>query len=1011
MFASHHPEAGQIIKKSANPAHDNFFRIRRSWFLYGKNRAPVFTGIKNLIYPMGCASGFLKKLFPGGSSGYAPAALKRIIPFLVGVAALLAGGLRLTAADSLFNVDVWGTADGLPQSSVIALTQTREGYLWLGTLNGLVRFDGNTFTRFTVNNTPALPDNRVVFLYEDSQTNLWVGTDTAGLCVIRNGVIQNFPDAANGDPVVGAFEDDLGKVWFGTKSGRILAASGGRLDPHPTMFPKSLFFLIAHLLVPGKDGVSWLLQNGRVARWRGEKLEKDFGAAPWGNTPVSAATTDVDGNLIVGALNAGIFWLDREGRWQTIPAAHAVLALAWDHEGNLWAGTDGGGLERIRKNLFQAPAAIHPWVAQSLAEEATGGLWVAFNGGGLSHWLTNTVTDYGIGAGGNAWTVLVDQHGQIWAGTRGEGLFRFMAYYFQPMLPAARVGKNIFVLYQTRAGQVWVGGENGLACVDGENWKFFSARDGLPAKPVRALAEDKAGDLWIGTEGGGLCRLHAGKISLVAAPVTDISSLLVDADDVLWVGTSGHGLARFGHGWTRYSTRDGLSTDNIGYLVADPAGNLWIGSYEGISRADKASLNAVAAGTAKIISCRTLLTRECAIGAQPAAIRAPDGRLWFPTTEGLVSVDPAAVHPNPHPPPVIIESVQVDGVELKTDLLGSAWDAEIHLTPDNEQLEIHFAGLNLSAPKGLQSGARFQYKLAGRDKNWTDLGGERVVHIPRLAPGNYVFQVKASNEDGYWNDTGAAIRIQVAPPYWRKPAFLVSAALVGLAGLAGVIYLISTAKLKRQLRAARQKELIERERARIARDLHDQVGANLTQVALLGEMAEADKELPAEVEQHAQQISATARETTRSLDEIVWSLNSANDTLESLANYACKYAQDYFALAGVHFRPELPVLPPTPIPPEVRHHVFLAFKEAVNNVVKHAQAGEARVKLELLPGKFLLVVSDNGRGVGDLAGKQLRNGLKNMRKRLAEIHGDCVIAPNAGGGTVVTFTVPLKFKG
>ena len=182
-------------------------------------------------------------------------------------------------------------------------------------------------------------------------------------------------------------------------------------------------------------------------------------------------------------------------------------------------------------------------------------------------------------------------------------------------------------------------------------------------------------------------------------------------------------------------------------------------------------------------------------------------------------------------------------------------------------------------------------------------------------------------------------------------------------------------------------------------------------MTLLGEMAEADKELPGEVELHAQQICATARETTRSLDEIVWAVNPSNDTLEGLANYAGKYAQDYFALAGVSYRAELPPqLPPTPILPEVRHNVFLAFKEAVNNVVKHAQATEARVKLQLEPGKFILSVEDNGRGLGDISGKTLRNGLKNMSRRLADVRGEFEIAPGAGGGTVVRFVVPLAPK-
>jgi signal transduction histidine kinase len=284
-----------------------------------------------------------------------------------------------------------------------------------------------------------------------------------------------------------------------------------------------------------------------------------------------------------------------------------------------------------------------------------------------------------------------------------------------------------------------------------------------------------------------------------------------------------------------------------------------------------------------------------------------------------------------------------------------------------------------------------------------------VAHFSKLTPGNYVFRVTACNEDGFWNDTGATIAVTVEPPFWRTPSFLAAAAVVFLGTLAGIIYLVSTAKLKRQLRVAQQKEMIEHERARIARDLHDQLGANLTQVTLLGEMAEADKDLPVEVEQHAQQICATARETTRSLDEIVWAVNPSNDTLASLATYACKYAQDYFALADVSYRAELPTqIPPTPILPEVRHNVFLAFKEAVNNVVKHAHATEARVKLELAADKFILSVTDNGRGLGDLSAKQLRNGLKNMRRRLADVRGEFEIVPGETGGTVVKLTVPVK---
>ncbi len=929
----------------------------------------------------------------------------------------MAGG-RTSAAESPYNVDVWGTADGLPQSSVIALAQTQDGYLWLGTLNGLVRFDGKSFTCFNVNNTPGLPDNRVVFLFEDRQRRLWVGTETAGLCAVKDGVVQNFPDTRTVGPITCALEDAGGSVWFSARSGRFLCWQNGKLDLQPTIFPAQLFYRAAHVVVSGQGDGSWHLQNGRVEKWRGSKLEKDFGAAPWGMAPVAAAVEDAAGNLVVGTQGAGLFWFQPDGSCSHLTkddglSHNFVLSLSLDREGNLWAGTDGGGLNRLKRKVFFAPAGLPGEVAQSVSLDAAGGLWATFNTRGLAHWQTNAAIGYGIGVSSNAWSVLVDRQQQVWAGTRGEGLFRFAVGNFQPVVAAQKIGREIFVLFEDRAGNLWAGGTDGLGRFDGVSWHFYTGREGLPASAIRAVAEDAAGNIFVGSERDGLFQLRAGKFSPVASPVSDVSCLLVGGDGALWVGTSGHGLAwRQNGAWKISSTvHGGLASDSIGYLIDDADGNLWIGSYEGLLRVDKKSLAAFAAGTVPVISCRTFLTRECSAGAQPAASRAADGKLFFPTIAGVATVDPANLPPNTNPPPVVIESVLVDGRERKTNALTGAWNGVVALWPENEQLNIAFASLNFSAPKNNSAGVRFKYRLEGRDKNWTDIGVERVAHFNKLPPGKFVFRVIACNEDGVWNETGATLAINVAPPFWREPWFIVVGILFFVGVLVGVIYLISTAKLKRQLRAARQKELIEQERARIARDLHDQLGANLTQVTLLGEMAEADKNLPDEVEQHAQQICTTARETTRSLDEIVWSLNSANDTLEGLANYAGKYAEDYFALAGVRFRPELPAhLPPTPIPPEVRHHVFLAFKEAVNNVVKHAHATEARVKLQVDADKFILSVTDNGRGLGDLAEKQLRNGMKNMRRRLADVGGEFEIAAGANGGTVVKLTVPLVAK-
>ena len=912
------------------------------------------------------------------------------------------------------------------------MAQTQDGYLWLGTLNGLARFDGNSFTFFNVNNTRGLPSDRIVFLFKDSRNTLWIGTDNVGLCAIQNGAVTNFNITSAGGNIVYAYEDEAGGVWFCAATGRIFHWKDGELDsiipvsPEMQDLKKNFLRRAHHVVVPGAAGEFWHLENNHVEQWGHGQLVKDFGAFPWPSEPVSgafsdpydanvtAACEDGEGNLIVGTRD-GIYWFDAAGGCQHIATDEGlshrfVLSLCFDREGNLWAGTDGGGLNRVKKNYFTLPAGFRGNTAKSIAEDARAGFWATFNAGGLTYVLTNASHDFWIGSKNNAWSVLVDDRQQVWAGTYDEGLFRFASGNFHSVAATSKIGPHIYALFQGHDGKLWVGGQNGLGGYDGQNWKFYTTADGLPPAAVRAIAESTNGDLWIGTEGGGLFWLNNGKIFPTNAPVKDISCLLVDHSGVLWVGTSGHGLARFAQGhWTPFAASDGLAGDDIGYLIEDDLGNLWIGCYEGLTRVGEAALAEAAADKDKKISCRVFLSRECSAGAQPAACRAHDGQLWFPTIQGLVSVNPEELKPDTNPPPVIIESVLVDGNSQKDNPLNSVWSEAVTLTPKNEQLEIHFTALDFSAPKRAQTAVRFKYQLEAHDKKFTDLGGERVAHFNKLPPGDYYFHVIACNEDGFWNTIGARLEIIVLPPFWRKPWFVAASILIFIGVLAGIIYLISTAKLKRELRALHQKELIERERARIARDLHDQLGANLTQVTLLGEMAEADKELPDEVELHARQICVAARETTRALDEIVWAVNPSNDTVEGLANYACKYAQDYFALANISFRSDLPPnLPATRILPEVRHNVFLAFKEAVNNVVKHAHATQARVSLRLEPEQFILGVEDNGRGLGDLSEKQLRNGLKNMRKRLADVQGGFDIGPGSAGGTAVRFIVPLK---
>ena len=969
-------------------------------------------------------------------------------------------------ADSPFIVNKWGTKEGLPQSSVFSIVQSRDGYLWLGTFGGLVRFDGVRFSVFGEGSLRGINSSSIVQLLADSRTNLWVGTEADGIMRIgSDGQIQNF-DLGRGSRegrLISSCEDSGGAVWLLTAKGLLAHYEQGRMEVFPAggrcvtseksgllllgtdggIFARpqgntGMFLQITpatrrfDFLLASQSGGYWRLADGRIEHWSGSQLERDFGNYPWGsNTLVNAACEDHSGNLIVGTQDAGVFWFDADGKATQISSEQGlshttVLSICVDQEGDLWVGTDGGGLNRVKRKRFRVlkisttntiPSTL---TIPSVCADGHGGLWCGNPGWKLIHWTSDGLRYYDAAEGlENTYlrSVFVDREQRVWVGTArvgaaDGGLFVLRGNRFE-RIPGTEEYNSIPVIYEDHAGALWFGSERGLVCWTAEMLKTYTTHEGLSGNSITAIAEDAEGNLWVGTERDGLNRFHDGKFTAFhkgenRLPSEKISSLLADTDGVLWIGTSA-GLVRMQAGrWSHYTTRDGLATDSIGYITDDDQGNLWIGTFSGLIRVSKKSLNDLASGTTNTLACRVyaqadgLPTGECSVGSQPAAARTPDARLWFATVQGLISANPAELNPNPFRPPVVIESVLVGSHEQKTNFLSANPIVSVAVPPRQELVEIQYASLNV----GTAERSHFRYRL-DPGSAWTDAGDSRVVRFPNLRPGDYQFQVIACNEDGVWSDTGATLALTVLPPFWQTWWFLTLTIAVVIALIAGVVYYVSTQKLQRQLAGLRQKEALERERARIARDLHDELGANLMQVALLGDLAVSDKEQPQEIETHAKQISQTARETTKALDEIVWAANPSNDTLDGLITYTCKYAQEYFELAGIHYRLEVPtVLPDVTIAPDVRHNIFLAAKEAINNVVKHAHASTAWIRLRLEPEKFVLEIEDDGRGAQAAGEKTVRSGLKNMRKRMEDVGGEFSIGPAPKQGTNVRLTAP-----
>ncbi|HUE02646.1 MAG TPA: two-component regulator propeller domain-containing protein [Bryobacteraceae bacterium] len=705
-------------------------------------------------------------------------------------------------AGDQYQFEVWTADNGLPQNIIRDIRQTPDGYLWLATLDGLARFDGVRFTVFNKTNSPGIHSTRFTSLFEDRDGDLWLGTEGSGVTCFHHGrfvtyttqqgLPHNFVRAITGDKsgnlwvlshdsiaqwqaAAGRFADvtpkDL-KIPFDTflwEGGGFWGADDTRLHG----FVEGRF--VTYQLPPWLPGRSiWgvaIAQNGVM----------------WLETSDGMHATIVNGNVQRQAPEATLTYLDARGNSWTMGVGQRLIrdmncsqsghtqkipfsALREDGEGNLWLATDGQGLYQVRRQVITAYSKEQGLIDRDVYpvyQDRAGALWMGAWPGGLTCFQDGKFSSYTTkdGLASRLVTALYeDRGGRLWVAAHG-GLRVFQdGRFLDPHGPAIPNRAVIQAIHQDGEGTYWFGTSLGLVRYKDGVSKLLTDQDGLAGEDVRVIMDGSAGDLWIGGYGG-LTRLRAGQFKRWTErdglPSDMVRALYRDSDGIIWIGTYDGGLGRFQDGkFTRYTTSEGLFNNGVFQILEDARGNFWMSSNRGIYRVSKRDLNEFAAGAHTGITSVAygrsdgMLNVECNGGFSPAGVKARDGKLWFPTQDGVAVIDPEAVPSNRRPPPVVIESFLLDRVP--TPLAGS-----LRIAPDKTNFEIQYTALSFIDSQQI----RFKYKLEALDSGWVDAGARRAAYYSHVPPGDYVFRVIARNSDGAWNTEGSSLEMTVLAPY------------------------------------------------------------------------------------------------------------------------------------------------------------------------------------------------------------------------------------------------------
>ena len=992
--------------------------------------------------------------------------------------------LFVATATAQYRLDHWTADDGLPQNSIYGIVQTGDGYLWLATVDGLARFDGLRFTVFNRSNSPGIVNNRFISLFEAADGDLWAGTEESGVVRyhqrqftsygVEQGLITPSPSwisgDADGNPIV--LSSSFQVYRFADEKFLAFDAETDSPQTAPIARPESIPIFCSY---DSDKKQTACLVNGRRLRF-----------SPADGLPISNiinSVQDADGTLWLLTSDAGLVHLEngkaariytkQDGLPETplfLVSGARLSLLSKDKQGAVWL-TD---LKTMRTELLsrQPPTSLTEFV--SSYEDNEGNIWLGTTRNGLFRVRKQVITAYSEADGiadKNVYPIYQDRAGTIWIGTT-SGLFKYENETFTSVKSAENFQVNAigedalgrvlvssfgdlyvlegdrfrlfynnlsganYAIHTDRDGSLWVGGSGGLTRLKDGSTAAYTTNNGLAANDVKVIIDDKNGGLWIGAYGG-LTHYQNGQFTAWTEkdglPSRTVRALYLDADGALWIGSYDGGLARFRDGkFTHYNTKIGLYNDGAFQILEDADRNFWISSNRGIYRVSRDELNEFAEGKRKTISSIAygksdgMLNVECNGGRSPGGTKTRDGRLWFPTQDGVAVIDPQNIKVNSQPPPVVIESIKVDNIlseppavagglnaadsNVDENPSATAGGSDITINPNQQNFEITYTALSFINSENL----RFKYKLEGLDDDWIDAGTRRLAYFSHVPPGAYTFRVIAANSDNVWNEQGATLKIVVLPPFYRTWWFL-TLAVFGIGALAFLLFKrrVTQINLKHAAELAFSRRLIdsqEQERKRFAAEMHDGLGQSLVIIKNRARLSLKQADNQDAMLDHLENISETASHAIEEAREIAFNLRphlldrlGLTKTIESMLGKV-------FDASGIEFEAVIEGIDGV-LEKDSEILLYRIVQECANNIVKHSNAVKAVLKIERADKNLTVNISDNGRGFdqsasdGDLSKRSF--GLVGIVERTRLLGGKLNIESAVGKGTNISIIIGL----